>query len=201
MTPPPFGCRPGFYLRFHPHSHHLCFVIQAGVGKVSDVFSTLLSPWALSSCGPLGKPCVGLSPCLPFLTCEMGARGPSRPCPRDLVTETWAVGGCNVYFSQPCWDILPDLSGEASSSVSKPFHPPTLLPFCLQSQPPPPLLSISSPFQSWSHPIPQSCPWDSAITGPCFLRLLQCWCGICNLKSWARVPVQSPTGHVTLTKL
>lgn len=61
FPPSLFGCRPGFYLHLHLPSHHLCFVIQAGVGKFSDVLSTLLSPWALSSCGPLGKPCGPLS--------------------------------------------------------------------------------------------------------------------------------------------
>lgn len=194
FPPSLFGCRPGFYLHLHPHSHRLCFVIQAGVGKVSDVFSTLLSPWALSPCRPLGKPCVGLSPCLPFLSFEMGARGPSRPCHRDLITEKWAssrMGGCSFCFSRPCWDILPDLSGEASSSVSKPFHPPTLPPFAFSLSLHCPCYPSPPPSRAGPTPLPSLVLGTQPSLGPVF-------CSCCSVGlgfATSRAGLESQCSH------
>lgn len=149
------------------------------------------APGALSSCGSLGRPGGHLS-FPPFLTCEIGARGPSLPCHTDT-----SVGRCSFYFFffNPAGTenpgLLPGLPGETSSSVSEPLQPTTLLPVCLPSQPPPPHLHLL-PILDLVPPPPQACPWYLAITKPCFPQLLQCCCGICHLKSWAQIQLSHP---------
>lgn len=138
---------------------------------------------ALTSYGLWGKPGVHLS-LPPFSRLCNGSKRPLT-----ALSQKQAAGRCSLSFLYPCWDVLPRLSGDTSDSVSKLLQPFVLLLSCFHSQCPSLHLRSPLPLPEPAHPFSQACPWGSAITRPCCPQLPQCYCGACNLRSWAQVPI------------
>ena len=145
FPPSLFGCRPGFYLHLHLPSHHLCFVIQAGVGKFSDVLSTLLC-----SLGPKFLWAFRQTMWASLLASLFSPVKWKQEAPPDLVTETWAVGGCSFYF-------FSTLLGHFTRSFWRGLW------FCLKTFPPPYIAPFLPPISASTTPVIHLLPFPELV--------------------------------------
>lgn len=116
-----------------------------------------------------------------FPACEMEAIAPSPPDPISQARP----GGCTFCLFQPCRDRY---FQRHPSSVSKPLPPP----LCTFSEPP--SLNFIYPHSRIHLP---TCPWGSVNTNSHFPQFPKCPCVI---RSRAQIPIESPTGCVTLAE-